>query len=262
MAQVGTRAKRSGDGDQAHSSPGVTAAPSGPAGEALTLLSPSGARGSVIQDPNLEPEVLTVTGSLMPVSLPQAGRQYTARRSDSLGPSPTTHCGGRGSLCPPGSGCQLLLPLFFPAPKSREAAPAPNRAAEARVDGEREEQRPPHRLPPSVPKGLGLEGPEQDTGVTSLARTRIFSCGQWARQQLEPLSLWEREYPKPQVSGPRRVPRRLFGKNPQLHARDPLELDEGKVPLLPWRACEHLPQGEKVLPPGGSPEAGDRGLRR
>lgn len=43
-------------------------------GGALTLLSPSGARGSVIQDPNLEPEVLTVTGSLMPVSFPQAGR--------------------------------------------------------------------------------------------------------------------------------------------------------------------------------------------
>lgn len=76
------RARYSGDGD-----PGP-----GPVQEALTLLSPSGARGSVIQDPNLEPEVLTVTGSLMPVSLPQAGRQCTAQDSESPGQTPTIHC--------------------------------------------------------------------------------------------------------------------------------------------------------------------------
>ena len=51
-----------------------------PSGGVLTLLSPSGARGSVIQDPNLEPEVLMVTGSLMPVSLPQARREPERRR--------------------------------------------------------------------------------------------------------------------------------------------------------------------------------------
>lgn len=38
----------------------------------LTLFSPSGARGSVIHDPNLDPEVFIVTGSLIPVSFPQA----------------------------------------------------------------------------------------------------------------------------------------------------------------------------------------------
>lgn len=35
-------------------------------------MSPSGASGSVIQEPNLDPEILMVMGSLMPVSLPQA----------------------------------------------------------------------------------------------------------------------------------------------------------------------------------------------
>lgn len=38
----------------------------------LTLVSPSGARGSVIHDPYLEPDVLIVTGSLIPVSFPHA----------------------------------------------------------------------------------------------------------------------------------------------------------------------------------------------
>lgn len=38
----------------------------------LTLLSPVGASGSVIHDPNLDPEVLMVTGSEIPVSFPQA----------------------------------------------------------------------------------------------------------------------------------------------------------------------------------------------
>lgn len=40
-----------------------------------TLVSPSGARGSVIQEPNLDPDVLMVMGSLMPVSLPHAERK-------------------------------------------------------------------------------------------------------------------------------------------------------------------------------------------
>lgn len=50
-------------------------------------MSPSGARGSVIQDPNLEPDVLTVTGSLMPVSLPQAAREQAqvSRRQAAAG---------------------------------------------------------------------------------------------------------------------------------------------------------------------------------
>lgn len=38
----------------------------------LTLVSPSGASGSVIHDPYLEPDVLIVTGSLIPVSFPHA----------------------------------------------------------------------------------------------------------------------------------------------------------------------------------------------
>ena len=38
----------------------------------LTLLSPGGASGSVIHDPNLEPDVLMVIGSETPVSFPQA----------------------------------------------------------------------------------------------------------------------------------------------------------------------------------------------
>lgn len=40
-----------------------------------TRVSPSGARGSVIQEPNLDPDVLMVMGSLMPVSLPHAERE-------------------------------------------------------------------------------------------------------------------------------------------------------------------------------------------
>lgn len=42
-----------------------------------TRVSPSGARGSVIQEPNLDPDVLMVMGSLMPVSLPHAARKKT-----------------------------------------------------------------------------------------------------------------------------------------------------------------------------------------
>jgi len=38
----------------------------------LTLLSPAGASGSVIHDPNLDPDVLMVIGSEIPVSFPQA----------------------------------------------------------------------------------------------------------------------------------------------------------------------------------------------
>lgn len=41
----------------------------------LTLVSPSGASGSVIQDPNREPDVLMVIASLMPVSFPHAAEQ-------------------------------------------------------------------------------------------------------------------------------------------------------------------------------------------
>lgn len=40
-----------------------------------TRVSPSGARGSVIHEPNLDPDVLMVMGSLMPVSLPHAERE-------------------------------------------------------------------------------------------------------------------------------------------------------------------------------------------
>lgn len=51
-----------------------------------TRVSPSGATGSVIQEPNLDPDVLIVMGSLMPVSLPHAGRkevrwEYLEQRS-------------------------------------------------------------------------------------------------------------------------------------------------------------------------------------
>lgn len=46
-----------------------------PLGCIRTRVSPSGARGSVIQEPNLDPDVLMVMGSLMPVSLPHAGRK-------------------------------------------------------------------------------------------------------------------------------------------------------------------------------------------
>lgn len=49
--------------------------PRGRRRHALTLFSPSGASGSVIHDPNREPEVLIVMGSLIPVSLPQAGKR-------------------------------------------------------------------------------------------------------------------------------------------------------------------------------------------
>lgn len=44
-----------------------------------TRVSPSGARGSVIQEPNLDPDVLMVMGSLMPVSLPHAERKEARR---------------------------------------------------------------------------------------------------------------------------------------------------------------------------------------
>lgn len=40
----------------------------------LTLVSPSGARGSVIHEPYLDPDVLIVIESLIPVSFPQAGQ--------------------------------------------------------------------------------------------------------------------------------------------------------------------------------------------
>lgn len=43
--------------------------------ELHTRVSPSGARGSVIQEPNLDPDVLMVMGSLIPVSLPHAARK-------------------------------------------------------------------------------------------------------------------------------------------------------------------------------------------
>lgn len=45
-----------------------------------TRVSPSGARGSVIQEPNLDPDVLMVMGSLMPVSLPHAAREEVRRK--------------------------------------------------------------------------------------------------------------------------------------------------------------------------------------
>lgn len=41
----------------------------------LTLLSPDGATGSIIHDPNRDPDVLMVTGSDIPVSFPQTGAQ-------------------------------------------------------------------------------------------------------------------------------------------------------------------------------------------
>lgn len=87
--------------------PWGTAAPPDPglAEEALTRLSPSGARGSVIQDPNLEPEVLTVTGSLMPVSLPQAGRQGTEQKVSSWSDPDHPLQEDVGPLCPFQSGC-------------------------------------------------------------------------------------------------------------------------------------------------------------
>lgn len=51
----------------------------GPCSAVRTRVSPSGARGSVIQEPNLDPDVLMVMGSLMPVSLPHAERRKAAR---------------------------------------------------------------------------------------------------------------------------------------------------------------------------------------
>lgn len=41
----------------------------------LTLLSPDGATGSIIHDPNLDPDDLIVTGSAIPVSFPQTETQ-------------------------------------------------------------------------------------------------------------------------------------------------------------------------------------------
>lgn len=52
--------------------------PQGRSCHALTLFSPSGARGSVIHEPKRDPEVLIVIGSLIPVSLPQAERECKA----------------------------------------------------------------------------------------------------------------------------------------------------------------------------------------
>lgn len=46
-----------------------------------TRVSPSGARGSVIQEPNLDPDVLMVMGSLMPVSLPHAESKEARREN-------------------------------------------------------------------------------------------------------------------------------------------------------------------------------------
>lgn len=94
-----------------HTGIGVRARPSGgrPAGppRALTLLSPSGARGSVIQDPNLEPDVLMVTGSLIPVSLPQAAREQAQVR-------PALAAVGAGSPCSwPGISERLMLWLYL-----------------------------------------------------------------------------------------------------------------------------------------------------
>lgn len=45
----------------------------------LTLFSPSGAKGSVIHEPNRDPDVLTVIGSLIAVSFPQAAKQLDTR---------------------------------------------------------------------------------------------------------------------------------------------------------------------------------------
>lgn len=42
----------------------------------LTLLSPSGASGSVIQAPKRDPDVLIVTGSLMLVNFPHAANTH------------------------------------------------------------------------------------------------------------------------------------------------------------------------------------------
>lgn len=43
----------------------------------LTLVSPSAASGSVIQDPYLDPDVFMVIASLIPVSFPQADNSKT-----------------------------------------------------------------------------------------------------------------------------------------------------------------------------------------
>lgn len=50
----------------------------------LTRLSPAGASGSVIHDPNLDPDVLIVTGSDIPVSFPQAETKAVAYKGKGL----------------------------------------------------------------------------------------------------------------------------------------------------------------------------------
>lgn len=57
----------------------------------LTLLSPAGAIGSVIHDPNLDPDVLMVTGSEIPVSFPQAETQ-TVTHEGTGGQNPGPDC--------------------------------------------------------------------------------------------------------------------------------------------------------------------------
>lgn len=53
----------------------------------LTLLSPLGASGSVIHEPNLDPDVLMVIGSEIPVSFPQAERHTAGTEMSSDGRS-------------------------------------------------------------------------------------------------------------------------------------------------------------------------------
>ncbi len=47
-------------------------------------MSPAGASGSVIHDPNLDPDVLMVTGSDIPVSFPQAETKAVAYKGKGL----------------------------------------------------------------------------------------------------------------------------------------------------------------------------------
>lgn len=56
----------------------------------LTLSSPAGATGSIIHDPNRDPDVLMVIGSDMPVSFPQAEKQKSTNGGmDKKIPTPT-----------------------------------------------------------------------------------------------------------------------------------------------------------------------------
>lgn len=153
--------------------------------ESLTLLSPSGARGSVIQEPNLEPEVLMVTGSLMPVSLPHAGREGPVRDGECLAQRP----------CHPALGCdQVCLPCSSQdnlSPKGQRGCPLP-KAESTRGQGGWGEAGAALQASgrPGMPE-LHLWG----GGGGWPCSGAVFSSGKWGQQHPHLLRLLEKVYP-------------------------------------------------------------------